>query len=202
MKMVPTPPQKRKDLEVPRNGNPPKKKPSVKKLVLVKWRKKEWSKIIGSTSIPFQPAFPYWKPPPFLLLFSFAVPFCFQQKNTLQKALVFETHHKLTSEKQHSSNTTGFLGNFPDFPVFPSPVFQLRMKISWVFFLPWRLFRLLAPFWSLLTLQLGAWKDAGGILVLLGKKGSPKPPPPKKNIGKNNWGTKKLYKEKVRTFWW
>lgn len=85
-------------------------------------------------------------------------PSAFNKKNALQKALVFETHHKLTSEKQHSSNTTGFLGNFPDLPVFPSPVFQLRMKISWVFFLPWRLFRLLAPFWSLLTLQLGAWK--------------------------------------------
>ena len=29
---------------------------------------------------------------------------------------------------------------------------------------------------------------------VVGKKGSLKPPPPKKNIGKNNWGTKKLKK--------
>lgn len=97
---------------------PSQKKPSLKKLVLVKWRKKEWSKIIGSTSIPFQPAFPYWKPPPFLLLFSFAVPFCFQQKKHAAKSFgVWNPPQtdvwKTTFLKHHR-----FSWKFPRFPSF------------------------------------------------------------------------------------
>jgi len=152
----------------------------LKKLVLVKWRKRNEAKSSDPPPFHFNQHFLTGNPRHFCCCSLSRSPSAFNKKNMLQKALVFETHHKLTSEKQHSSNTTGFLGNFPDFPVFPSPVFQLRMKISWVFFLPWRLFRLLAPFWSLRTLQLGAWKDANV--------------PPKKNIGKNNGGTKKLKK--------
>ncbi len=48
---------------------------------------------------------------------------------------------------------------------------QLRMPISWVFFLQRRFFRILPPFWNLRTLQLGlVWT---GFLVVQKKPGSP-----------------------------
>ena len=109
-------------------------------------------------------------------------PSAFNKKNTLQKALVFETHHKMTSEKQHSSNTTGFLGNFPDLSFSFTGV--STEDENFLGFLP--AVEIVQTFGTLLEPSHPAtWcleRHKCGILVLLGKKGSPKPPfpPPKK----------------------
>lgn len=196
------PPPKKNDLEVPRNGTI-QKKPSVKKLVLVKWRKKGMKQNHRIHLHSISTSISLLETPAIFVVVLFRGPLLLSTKKTRCK--------KLWCLKP--TTNWRLKNNIPQTPPVFLEIFQiyqffLHRCFNWGWKFPgfsscrgdcsdfWHPSGAFSPC-NLVLGKAQMW-DSG----VVGKKGSPKPPPPKKNIGKNNWGTKKLYKEKVRTFWW
>lgn len=188
------PPPQKNDLEVPRNGTL-QKKPSVKKLVLVKWRKKGMKQNHRIHLHSISTSISLLETPAIFVVVLFRGPLLLSTKKHAAKSFgVWNPPQtdvwKTTFLKHHR-----FSWKFPRFPSFSFTGVSTEDE-NFLGFLP--AVEIVQTFGTLLEPSHPAtWcleRRKCGILVLLGKKGSLKPPPPKKNIGKNNWGTKKLKK--------